>query len=219
MKKNQKDKLYIQLVELREFMLTHDENTWSTERELAARIVNSMIASMAVRDDCAHKYFSILGLRESGVSNEGCQEDLISSADTYNSHVKSHFVREFSDGNGGLFKVNSPVWLQAPFEDGKVISDSWFKVVFEIMSKWGNRPAAVTLVTKKERALNLNVFEEFMTTLVASKYPKLEWGVVDTSEWKNFELFKPTDISNTETKGGSKKRKTSQKINNGSEAV
>lgn len=60
MKKNQKDKLYIQLVELREFMLTHDENTWSTERELAARIVNSMIASMAVRDDCAHKFFPFL---------------------------------------------------------------------------------------------------------------------------------------------------------------
>lgn len=199
MKKNQKDKLYIQLVELREFMLTHDENTWSTERELAARIVNSMIASMAVRDDCAHKFFSILGLRESGVTNEGCEEDLISSADTYNSHVKSHFVREFSDGNGGLFKVNSPVWLQAPFEDEKIVSDSWLKAISEIVSKWGDRPVAVILVTKKNRAPNLEEFEEFMSALVANKYPKLEWGIVDTSEWKTFEMFKPQQMSK---KGG-----------------
>lgn len=199
MKNNQKDKLYIQLIELREFMLTHDENTLSTERELAARIVSSMIASMAVRDDCAHKFFSILGLRESGVTNEGCEEDLISSADTYNSHVKSHFVREFSDGNGGLFKVNSPVWLQAPFEDEKIVSDSWLKAISEIVSKWGDRPVAVILVTKKNRAPNLEEFEEFMSALVANKYPKLEWGIVDTSEWKTFEMFKPQQMSK---KGG-----------------
>lgn len=113
--------------------------------------------------------------------------------------MKSHFVREFSDGNGGLFKVNSPVWLQAPFEDEKIVSDSWLKAISEIVSKWGDRPVAVILVTKKNRAPNLEEFEEFMSALVANKYPKLEWGIVDTSEWKTFEMFKPQQMSK---KGG-----------------
>lgn len=199
MKKTQNDKLYIQLIELRDFMLTHDENTWYTERELAARIVNNMIASKAFSDEREHRHFAVLGLRESGISNEGCQEKLVSSASTFGSNVKGYSVREFSNGKGGVFKMNCPAWLQAPFEDEKIISDSWYKTVLEIVTKWGNRPATVILVTKKDRAPNLDVFKEYMSTLVANKFPKLEWVIIDTSEWKMFEMFKPEQMSK---KGG-----------------
>ena len=98
MKKAQKEELFIHLIDLRDFMFTHDENTWCTERELAARIVNNMIMSLSLNDRGKHKYVSVLGLRECGVSNEGCQEDLICSADTYRSKVKKVIVREFADG-------------------------------------------------------------------------------------------------------------------------
>lgn len=189
--KKQEDKLYIHLVDLRSFMMFHDEATLCTGRELAARIANGMITSLATGKERVHKHIAVLGLRDNGISHEGCQKEIVCPAASYMNQVKNVCVREFSDGNGGIFKVNCPIWLQAPFEDEKIISDSLFEVTNEIISKWGKCPVSFVLITKKDGAPDLDAFEEFMSNLVRDMFPQLQWGVVDVSEWKMFDPFNP----------------------------
>lgn len=207
------DKLSIFLVDLREFMLARDDNTLCTERELAARIVNGMIMGLAVRDDAEHRHIALLGMQENGgVSHEGCQKDIVSTAKDYNCHVKSVNVREFLTGNG-LCKLNCPTWLQVPFEDGSPISldadpkaPLWQYVIFDILSKWQKCPVNLIFVTSKNRVPDLDAFMDFMTTLVTNGFPQLEWGIIDTSEWRMFDPivnFMPLETtSTTKVKGG-----------------
>ena len=192
-KKVQCDKLYVFVVDLRDFMLARDENTLCTERELAAKMVNDMIVSLTFQDDNEHKHIALLGWREGGVSHEGCQEDFVSTAATYQCHVKGSNVREFSSSNG-LVKMNFPFWLQAPFEGGRIISSdssrealSLYEVVLGIISKWQNRPVDLFLVTKKDCAPDLDTFKKFASYLKTNGFPQLGWGILDTSEWRMFD--------------------------------
>lgn len=195
MKKNSQEELYIHLVDLRNFMLARDESTCCTKRELAARIVNGMITSLTFSAEKAHNNIAVLGVRDDGVSNEGCQSAFVCTAETYRCRVKCSWPREFSDGKGGLFKVNCPIWLQAPFEDGEIISDSVPKVLDEIVSKWRDRSITVVFITSKERAPDLDVFTDYMVKLVEGGFPRCHWGFVDVSEWKMFDPFKPEEAN------------------------
>lgn len=208
------DKLTIFLVDLREFMLARDKDTLCTERELAARIVNGMIMGLAVRDDAAHRHIALLGMQgNGGVSHEGCQKDIVSTAKDFNCHVKGVNVREFLTGNG-LCKLNCPTWLQAPFEDGTVISLNadlkaplWQYVIFDILSKWQKHPVNMILVTSKNRMPDLETFMDFMSSLVTNGFPQLEWGVIDTSEWRMFDPIVNFLPLETKTQNGTKTRK------------
>lgn len=183
-------KLYVHLVDLRNYMMFRDAATLCTGRELAARIANSMVFRLATGEESAYKHIAVLGLRDNGISNEGCQQEIVCPAASYPRSVKGVCEREFSDGSGGVFKLNSPIWLQTPFENEKIIADSLFEVVYEIISKWGNHPVTVVLITQKDGYRYLNTFEEFMS-IVKDKFPQLQWGVVDVSEWKMFDPLNP----------------------------
>ena len=213
-RKDNNDKLSIFLVDLREFMLARDDDTLCTDRELAARIVNGMIMGLAVRDDAEHRHIALLGMQgDGGVSHEGCQKDIVSTAKDYNCHVKGVNVREFVTANG-LRKLNCPIWLQAPFEDGKAISVDadfeaplWQYVIFDTLSKWQKRPVDLIFVTSKNRVPDLDAFMDFMSTLVTKGFPQLEWGIIDTSEWRRFDPivnFMPLETTSTTKVKGEK---------------
>ena len=216
-KKNRKknvqcDKLYVFIVDLRDFMLARDENTLLTERELAAKMANDMIVSLTFQDEREHNHIALLGLREDGVSHEGCQDELVSTAAVYQSNVKGSNIREFSY-NDGLVKMNFPFWLQAPFEGGRIISSdsshealSLYEVVFGIISKWQNRPIDLLLVTKKDSAPDLDAFKKFATYLKTNGFPQIGWGIMDTSEWRVFDPI-ANHFSALETAPTTKKRK------------
>lgn len=212
-KKGNNDKLTIFMADLRKFMLARDDDTLCTERELAARIVNGMIMGLAMRDDAAHRHIALLGMQgDGGVSHEGCQKDIVSTAKDYNCHVKGVNVREFLAENG-LCKLNCPTWLQAPFDDGMPLSldadpktPLWQYVILDILSKWQKCPANLIFVTSKNRVPDLDAFMDFMTTLVTNGFPQLEWGIIDTSEWRMFDPivnFMPLETTSaTKVKGG-----------------
>lgn len=192
-KKVQSDKLHVFVVDLRDFMLARDENTLCTERELAAKMVNDMIVSLTLQDEDEHKHIALLGLRDAGVSHEGCQEDLVSTAAAYWCHVKGSNVREFSSSDG-LVKMNFPFWLQAPFEGVRIISSessrealSLYEVVFGVISKWQDHPIDLIWVTKIECAPDLDAFKKFAVYLKTNGFPQIRWGVLDTSEWRMFD--------------------------------
>ena len=213
-KKVQSDTLHVFVVDLREVMLARDDDTLCTERELAARIVNGMMMSLAVRDDAEHTHVALLGMQgDGGVSHEGCQKDIVSTAKDYNGHVKGVNVREFLTGNG-ICKLNCPIWLQAPFEDGTAIAldadlkaPLWQYAIFDILSKWQKHPVNLVFVTSKNRVPDLDAFMDFMSTLVTNGFPRLEWGVIDTSEWRMFDPivhFIPLETTDTAKVKGEK---------------
>lgn len=191
--KVQSDKLHVFVVDLRDFMLARDENTLCTERELAAKMVNDMIVSLILQGEDEHTHIALLGMRDDGVSHEGCQEDLVSIASAYRCHVKGSNVREFSSSDG-LVKMNFPFWLQAPFEGGRIISSdssgealTLYEVVFGIISKWQNRSIDLILVTKEDYAPDLDAFKKFAIHLRTNGFPQLEWGILDSSKWRMFD--------------------------------
>lgn len=208
------DKLTIFMVDLREFMLARDDDTLFTERELAARIVNSMIMSLTLRNDDEHRHIVLLGMHDdNSVSNEGCQQDLVTTAADYKCHIRGVNVREFSTATG-LCKLNCPFWLQAPFDDGKIISLNadtetplWHAVVFDLISKWQKLPVNFIFVTSKNRVPDLESFMDFMSTLVTNGFPQLEWGVIDTSEWRMFDPIMNFMPVEAKTQNNKKKRK------------
>ena len=211
-KKNLGDTLHVFIVDLRDFMLARDENTLFTERELAAKMVNDMILSLTFQDESEHKHIALLGLRGDGVSHEGCQDELVSTAAIYQRNVKGSNIREFSY-NDGLVKMNFPFWLQAPFEGGRIITSdsshealSLYEVVFGIISKWKNRPIDLLLLTKKDSAPDLDAFKKFATYLKMNGFTQLGWGILDTSEWRVFDPIAHHFIS-LETVPITKKRK------------